>query len=744
MIPRPLTTFIGRQPESRLLRDSVRGHPLTTVVGPPGVGKTRLAVETVRDLAAEFGDRCWFVDLAPVGAPELVAPTVLAAIGAPSREADVLTDLARAIPAEPALLLIDNCEHVASTVAGLAVALLGRCPRLSVLATSRSELGVAGERVVGVQPFDTAPSGGRPSEAVELFYERADARGAGLGRDDATLELIARICARLDGLPLAIELAAARARVLSLATLDELVVEPLGVLTSAPPQSALPQRSLQASIAWSHRLCSADEQRAWEALAVFAGSFSLPAARAVLAVVDTELSAVDVLDALVARSLLQTVADTRGGLRYRMLETLRAFARGRLETRAADAARVRRAHAAWYAAIGDDLEVSWVGPGQSEKLADAERDLANIREAAGYAIAASEAQLVRGLVLRPAAELWWAGGRLEEGMYWLRRTLAMPGLGGEVLIRALVLAATFGYGLRLLGEGDDHLDRLTELCRTTDDPYTHGARAYAAGFGQIQHGDPAAAVRTLHGGLRIADADPAFIRMSLRTRQLLAYAYNMLGDEASAAQTCDQIVGYAEPTGEAYFLAFAHQMYAFYAWRRDDRHAARVHARTALDVCLGFPRRPENADLLAVCALIEDRWGDPRRAAILLAAARAADRIDLRPTTTTARDAAEAVAAITQRPADPVTHSIGAAMGIDEALAFARGKAGRPGGAERVVFTPRETEIRHMIRLGMANKQMARALGLSPKTVEGHIARLMVKLGVNSRVQIATWTATDG
>lgn len=173
-------------------------------------------------------------------------------------------------------------------------------------------------------------------------------------------------------------------------------------------------------------------------------------------------------------------------------------------TGSAGAHRARQAHAAWYAGIGTELETSWIGPGQGAKLNDAERDLANIREAAAHAIAHRDAQLLRGLVLLPAAELWWATGRLDEGIYWLRRTLAVAGLDHEVLVRVLVLAATFAYGLRLLDEGDEHIDRLTRLIRGSGDPYARGARAYAAGFGQIQRGDAREAVRTLRTSVLIA------------------------------------------------------------------------------------------------------------------------------------------------------------------------------------------------------------------------------------------------
>lgn len=741
MIPRPLTSFIGRDQERRELAASLAEHPLTTVIGPPGVGKTRLAVETVRGLVAEKQDRCWFIDLAPVSDPALIAPTILAAIDVPAREGDPVSDIARHIVAEPGLLLVDNCEHLRAAVAELSLALLDRCPRLRILATSRSELGVAGERVLALAPFDTSPDLPGPSDAVALFRDRAGARGADLRRDDATDGLIARICARLDGLPLAIELAAARARIVSLAALDELLVAPLDVLTAEPGRSSTPQRSLHESIAWSHGLCEEAEQHAWEALSVFAGSFTLTAASAVLDAIGQADGAIDLLDSMISRSLLRTVP-VGDEVRYRMLATLRSFAAERLGRRPADEERTRRAHATWYSRLGADLETSWVGPGQAARLLDAERDLANIREAAAYAIAHGEPEYLRGLVLLPAAELWWATGRLEEGLHWLRRTLDMPGLGAEIRIRVLVLAATFAYGLRLLDEGDGYVERLTGLCRDTDDPYAHGARAYAAGFGEIQRGDPADAVTTLRAGLRIADAEPGFIRMRLRTRQLLVYARNLLGDYQAAAEVCDEMVAYSTRTEEAYFGAFADQMYAFYAWRRGDREAAGRHAEAALDVCLDFPNRPENVDLLVVCALIEERWGDPRRATILLSAAGEADRIDLRPATAADQEVAEVVAAVAARAAGAPERAIGASMTSREALAFARGRAGRERSSDGVALTPREVEITQMIRLGMANKQIARALGLSPRTVEGHVARMMTKLGVTSRVQIATWAGS--
>lgn len=738
MLPRPLASFVGRRSEREQVLASVHEHALTTVVGPPGVGKTRLAVESARDLAAEFNQRCWFVDLAAVDAPELVAPAVLAAIDAPTRGGDAASDIARYIATESALILIDNCEHLLAAVADLAVVLLGHCDQLRILATSRSELAVDGERVLTVPPFEVSSDPRRGSDAVQLFCDRARARGVELRLDDREVELIASICAQLDGLPLAIELAAARARVLSLTELNTLLVAPLEVLAGEPLRSATPQRSLSDSISWSFRLCGDEEQRALEALSVFGGSFDRAACQHVLAAVGLAGASIDLVGSLVSRSLLQTIPDA-GQLRYRVLQVVRAFARGRLSRRGPDEETVREAHASWYARIGGELETTWVGPRQAERLQAAERDLSNIREAASRAIALGRPAQLHGLVLLPAAELWWATGRLQEGMYWLRRTVGMTDLGSELRIRTLVLAGTFAFGLRLIGEGDGYLRELTRLVHGVEDPYARGAYAYVTGFGQIQRGEPEPAICTLRGGLRIADADSAFVRMSLRTRQLLVYAHNLLGDDTQAARRCEEIVAYSVQAQEAYFLSFAHQMFALYAWRRGDERAARQHATTALDNCLGFPNRPENIDLLIACALLEERWGEPRRAAILLAAAGHADQIELRPATASARDVAETVSAISAR-ATATARTIGSSMTAREAIVFARGRVATSD-TDPVSLTPRETEVAQLVTQGMANKQIARALGLSPKTVEGHIARLMAKLGVNSRVQIATWSA---
>lgn len=736
MLPRPRATFVGRRAEIGELRAAVSEHALVSLVGPPGVGKTRLAVEAARGLHEEFGDRRWFADLAAVAAPELIASAVRAAVEAPTREGDTTADIVRCIGDEPALLVLDNCEHELAAVCALAGDLLARCENLCILATSRTELGIEAERVLVVRPLKTQSERFRRSDAVSLFYNRADARGAELRRDAAELELVASICSRLDGLPLAIELAASRSRVIALPDLLDRLTDPLRVLSPGVRRAEAGARSLTDAIASSFEACGERERQGFAALSVFAGSFALDAAQAVLESIGIA-SALDVIDTLVTCSLLDTVSDGEGRIRYRMLVVIRAFASEQAARSGADRELAREAHASWYASIGADLEVSWIGPRQADTLRLAELDLPNVREAATYAIEAGRPEHLLGLVLLPAAELWWATGRLQEGMYWLRRALAMPDLSPDLRFRSLMLGATFAYGLRLLDEGDRCIAEIALGIADSEDPYVRGAFAYAQGFGEIQHRSLGNAIATLAQSRRLGDADPQRMRMSLRARQLLVYAENLLGEDRAAAQTCSEILDLAEHTAETYFSSFAHQMLALYSWRRDARNDAFRHVRIALKACRDFPNRPENVDLLITCALLEERWGEPRRAEILLAAAGSVDSVGLRPATAAARDVEAVVAAILER-TSKTSRATGATLTAREAIAFALGRA-HPSSLEQVSLTRRETEVAHLIREGLANKQIAQALGLSVKTVEGHIARLMTKLGVSSRVQIAVW-----
>ena len=349
------------------------GSRLVTLTGAGGAGKTRLALQVAAGLADGAGDGVWFADLAPLGDPDLVAVTVADVLGVrqePGRP--VLDTLVEAVGGRSLLVLLDNCEHVIGACAKLADALLRGCPNLALLATSREPLGIDGERVYRVPsmgvPADGDDAGAiRASEAVRLLADRAAAQGVPLAWDEPAAAVVGRICRRLDGIPLAIELAAARLRVMPAAELEARLDERFALLTGGS-RAALPrQQTLRAMVDWSWELLTGAERAVLARLSVFAGGFGLAAAEAVAAGPDVPAGeVVGHLGALVDKSLVQFGDTGAGPGRYRLLETVRQYAAGQLDAlgpAAADAARI--AHRDYYLALAEAAAPQLVAPDQA-------------------------------------------------------------------------------------------------------------------------------------------------------------------------------------------------------------------------------------------------------------------------------------------------------------------------------------------------------------------------------------------
>jgi predicted ATPase/DNA-binding SARP family transcriptional activator len=326
-LPPELTSLLGRELELEQVGELVERHRVVTIVGPGGVGKTRVALRVASAAANRFPDGVWFVDLAPVGSSDDVAEAVSSALGMADRPgSSTLDTLTIELRERRLLLLLDNCEHVLASAAEVTARLLGQCPDVTILATSREPLAIAGESVERLAPLATTAIGADPPAAVRLFLERAETQGASWEEPELVLETIRELCVRLDGIPLAIELAAARTRAISPADLLAKLDDRLRLLVSPHHRSAPSrQQTLEATIAWSYELLDADEQATLRRLAVFQGSFSLAAAAAVCADMGSELDALERVTALVDRSVLsvQRRADTN---RYRLLESIAVFA----------------------------------------------------------------------------------------------------------------------------------------------------------------------------------------------------------------------------------------------------------------------------------------------------------------------------------------------------------------------------------------------------------------------------------
>ncbi len=495
-LPAPLTSFVGRERELTELRKLLAQARLVTLTGPGGSGKTRLAVELSAMLVDRFTDGAWLTDLAGITDPGLVGAQVVEALGVrPGGDLPVLDALRYRLRSADLLLVLDNCEHLADACADLADGLLASSPGLRVLATSREPLGVTGEAVYPVQPLAIPPQGAAPevsaqAPAVRLFLDRVWAARGGVGGEPGPGGAVAGICRELDGLPLAIELAAARASTLSIAEIQTHLADKFRFLRQRLPAAGQRHQALKAAIDWSFELLSAAEREVFGELSVFAGSFGLEQAAAVCSSGD-QAAALDVIDRLASKSLL-TVNMPVSGTRYRMLETIREYAAGQLaETGETEPARHR--HALAFLTLAEC----------EHAITALSRDHDNFRAALDWSLRnGGEAgpELARAL-----GDFWLGCGYFAEARDWVERALARHPADDQV--RADLL--------RLLGTILD------------------------------ESGDPARAQTVLSEGLRVAEAAglpaaQARIRLTLTEIELVqgpgdSYTQRMARCEAARA-----------------------------------------------------------------------------------------------------------------------------------------------------------------------------------------------------------------
>jgi predicted ATPase/class 3 adenylate cyclase len=430
-LPQHVTRFYGREQEADELAALLAEHRLVSVLGPGGIGKTRLAVQVGANLLERYPDGVWFADLAGLRWPDLAASVVSKTLGIAQAEHRSIDDsVALWLRRKRLLLILDNCEHIVDDVARLADFLLTQCPTLSVLATTRQPLGVAGEHVLRVAPLRLPAAGVAvvasaidEYPAVALFVERARAANAAFAPSDDDAFLIAEICRHLDGLPLAIELAAARVKVLSLEGLAQRLDRRFALLTGGS-RTALPrQRALSALIDWSYDLLTAKEQRLFARLSVFAGSLSLEAAEAVCAGGDLEADEMlDLVTSLADKSLLVAEIQSRSE-RYRLLESLRAY--GADKCRAfGDDDTVAERHAEYYAGLVLGADRSYGMKPDGEWLQTVEPDVDNFRAVLEWSLGPGNKASLGGRVAGSLERLWREGGLEAEGRRWIEKALA--------------------------------------------------------------------------------------------------------------------------------------------------------------------------------------------------------------------------------------------------------------------------------------------------------------------------------
>ena len=477
-LPVQLTSFVGRDAELTQMRELLSGNRLVTLTGAGGVGKTRLAVQLAGQLTGEFGDGVWYVDLAPITDPELVPLTVARAFGLPDQPGRSTMDtLTRFIADRQMLVVLDNCEHLLDASAALINALLATAAGLTLLTTSREPIGVAGEVSWRV------PSLSLRDEAIDLFIDRARHARPDFEITHDNAATVGEICARLDGVPLAIELAAARVRALSLTEILESLHDRFRLLTGGARTAVRRQQTLRASVDWSHALLTEPERVLFRRLAVFLGGFDLDATQTVAGGGDVaRYQVLDQLSLLVDKSLV--VADDRGGrTRYRLLETVRQYALEKLgESGEADTVRSR--HRDYYTALGAALDAP-AGSDYERRLEQADIEIDNLRAAFAWSGEDSDVELALALAssLQP---LWLGRGRVREGLAWFDTALAdlapqHPGVAAAVRAGALADQAVLDTWAGAAAS-TDQAEQALAIARDVDDPALLARALTACGF----------------------------------------------------------------------------------------------------------------------------------------------------------------------------------------------------------------------------------------------------------------------
>ncbi|QRP49528.1 LuxR C-terminal-related transcriptional regulator [Amycolatopsis sp. FDAARGOS 1241] len=758
-LPAELTSFIGRQRELSEIRRLLSASRLITLTGAGGVGKTRLAVRVADQVRHTFPDGAWLIELGDLHDPALLAQTVTAAFGIRDADEDPPARLTEYLRGKSMLLVLDNCEHLAEACARFARDLLAAAPDIRILATSRHVLAVEGERVYAVEPLAVRPvrdlADAVSLDAVTLFTERATAVSSGFSLDADNWAGVVEVCRRLDGLPLAIELAAVWVRTLSVDELLDRLDDTFQLLSrnALAPQR---QKSLVGTIDWSYLLCTPRQRLLWTRLSVFAGGFHLDAAEEVCA--GDGIERADVLAlvaALVDKSLVQTTHD-RAPTRFRMLQTIREYGRQKL-AEAGDEPTMRDRHSEYFHRLAANAQRDWdTGAHQVQVYTTTRRDHANLRTALEHDFS-TPGRYAAGLDLVVTLHFFWLHcGHLTEGRLWLARALGVNEGASRNRARALWIS---GYAACLMGEPRAALPLLQEADewgRRHNDVVVLGHTEMITAACHFLQGDFHNATTLFREANERFSAIPGFTSIKVLSLGTIGQSEAWAGDPATAIAVAERGLAICDSTGE--LRARTHLLYArsLGQWMLGDHDAAEAGllrgVRTARQfndilsaaICIAFlawtAAAMGRAELAAERLGVADRVWPLVGGKVLLGQPRA-----LAQHATCEHETREALGDARYRTA--FKRGAEAATSFEAALAHILGEnVPAPTPAAPVTrepsepeLTTRELEVAELVAEGLTNKEIAQRLVISRRTVESHVDHILGKLGFSSRSRIPGW-----
>ncbi|WP_081733463.1 ATP-binding protein [Paenarthrobacter nicotinovorans] len=761
-----LTSFVGRRNELTGVRDAMGESRLVTLIGPGGVGKTRLALHIGSMVKQSFDDGVWLVDLAPLSNSALVAEALISAleIRATSTQS-ASAQLGAYLSERHVLLVLDNCEHVLHGCRLLVEDLLENSPRLSILATSREPLGVKSERVVPVLPLELPQPGDvldetavRRIDSLAFLYDRAKAKSPGFRITNENVAAAAELCVQLDGIPLALELAASRLRSLSLAQLLDRLRDSLSILSSGSPTAPPRQQTLHALMDWSHARCTAEEQILWRRMSVFAGSADLDAIEQVCS--DESLpqsSILDVVDSLVSKSILIAIV-TPSNVRYRVLETIRQYAIEHARNIGEEAS-LRRRHGHYYLGLSRASAEEFWSQKQNEWITKLRLEHENIRAALTYSSATSEPAEVSTLELVTALRFhWMVGGFVSEGRRWLDRTLDTSTDHGIQRARALCVAAWAASVQGDLAKGHERLRECTLLMREL----TESKEVPEAEIDDVE-----TQIQTWSGTLLLFSGDPtaasaAFEQALARNRAAnriegtmlvlfqLSITYALKLDFSKAEEISTESIALSDSVGESYAKSVTLWSKAYCSWAQGDPETAIKYSHESLKRALIFDDKVVTAlNLEVISSALSEKTRHEDAAVVRGIASRVWESLEsgISSFGPNLAGAHESSAKRTANALGPRSYREAIARGYrmkpDEVQAHVLGnrvsEQNETDGRSAGTLTKRQHQVAAMIAAGRSNREIADSLVLSTRTVEGHVESILAKLGMTSRTQIASW-----